>query len=75
VQAAAGGVGHLNGSIGEIETISRQTAQAVVRLSAAASDVAGQTSMIRERVRTFASDVQAGRATGAALPAVAAGGS
>ena len=65
----------MNGSIGEIETISRQTTHAVARLSAAASDVAGQTSMIRERVRAFASDVQAGRATSAALPALAAGGS
>jgi hypothetical protein len=31
--------------------------------------------MIRERLRTFASDVQAGRATSAALPALAAGAS
>ena len=45
------------------------------RIELGSEEIAGQTSTIRERVRAFASDIQAGRATRAELPAVAAAGS
>jgi methyl-accepting chemotaxis protein len=58
VGAAATGVTHVNGAIGEIEAIARQTAQAVAQYGTAAAQIASQTDTIRKRVHQFTDEIQ-----------------
>jgi methyl-accepting chemotaxis protein len=58
VNAAATGVGYVNGAIVEIETVADQTAEAANKLTAATVDVGSQTKRIREQVKAFTDDIQ-----------------
>ena len=52
----------VNGAVGEIERIARETAAAVLQVGSATAQIAGQTRMIRERVGAFTEEVHAIRA-------------
>ena len=62
VNAAAVGVTQVNGAVGEIENIARETVAAVERIGSASAEIAGQTHKIRERVGAFTEDIRAMRA-------------
>jgi methyl-accepting chemotaxis protein len=58
VNSASAGVTHVNGSIGEVEIIARQTSLAVAEVGTAVTEIANQTQTIRQRVYAFADDIR-----------------
>jgi len=62
VDAAAAGVGDVAESIGGIEALADQTAQATTGLHGAALDLTAQTKAIREQIMSFTNDVRAAQA-------------
>ena len=62
VEAAAVGVGSVSASIGGIETMADQTAQATAGLQYSAVELAEQTTTIRERIMGFTNNIRAAQA-------------
>jgi methyl-accepting chemotaxis protein len=62
VDAAAEGVGQVSHSIGDIESMADDTADATTSLRHSAVELAAQTSTIRQRIMSFTEDVRATQA-------------
>lgn len=62
VSSVAEGVGEVAASIGQIEAVAERANRAAAQLNLSAASVTGQTSRIRERMRSFADEVEKIRA-------------
>jgi methyl-accepting chemotaxis protein len=57
VHAAASGATHVNQTVGDIESISRQTSMEVLQIGSASEQIAKQTKRVQERVATFTTEL------------------
>jgi methyl-accepting chemotaxis protein len=62
VHAAASGAMHVNSTVGDIETIARQTSMEVLQIGSASAQIAKQTQRVRERVGSFTTEIHAMKA-------------
>jgi methyl-accepting chemotaxis protein len=62
VNAAAAGATQVSVTVGDIENIARETSIEVLQIGSAASQIANQTQMVRERVGAFANEIHAAQA-------------
>jgi methyl-accepting chemotaxis protein len=62
VSSVADGVGEVAASLGQIEAVAERANRAAAELNLSAASVTGQTSRIRERMRSFAVQVEKIRA-------------